>query len=152
MLYATHSMDEVARIADQLVLLDRGTLAAAGVLSGRLDLPADRPSRRRRDPAGEIAGHDDAHSITRVAIGQAETLHSHIDLPTGHPVRLRVPARDVAIATQRPEGGASRTSSPAASPPSPTGPTALAVRRCSRCLPPIPRDATTCRLDNRCSR
>jgi hypothetical protein len=44
MLYATHSMDEVARIADQLVLLDRGTLAAAGVLSGRLDLPlTDRP-------------------------------------------------------------------------------------------------------------
>ena len=49
-------------------------------------------------------GHDDARSVTRVAIGRAEFLLSHIDLPAGQPVRLRVLARDVAIATQRPEG------------------------------------------------
>jgi molybdate transport system ATP-binding protein len=30
-------------------------------------------------------------------------LLSHVELPVGHPVRLRVLARDVAIATKRPE-------------------------------------------------
>jgi len=108
MLYVTHSMDEVARMADHLVLLDRGRVAAAGApgeLSGRLDLPLliDRPDVGAI-LLGTVAAQDDARVVTRVAIGAAEFLLSHIDLPTGHPVRLRVLARDVAIATQRPEG------------------------------------------------
>jgi molybdate transport system ATP-binding protein len=108
MLYVTHSMDEVARIADHLVLLDHGKVAAAdspGELSTRLDLPLliDRPDVGAI-LLGRVAAQDDARAVTRVAIGKAEFLLSHIDLPAGHPVRLRVLARDVAIATQRPEG------------------------------------------------
>jgi molybdate transport system ATP-binding protein len=108
MLYVTHSMDEVARMADHLVLLDRGRVAAVGSpgeLSGRLDLPLliDRPDVGAI-LVGRIAGQDDARAVTRVAIGASEFLLSHIDLPPGHAVRLRVLARDVAIATQRPEG------------------------------------------------
>jgi molybdate transport system ATP-binding protein len=108
MLYVTHSMDEVARMADHLVLLDGGKVAAAGApggLSARLDLPLliDRPDVGAI-LLGRVAAQDDARVVTRVAIGAAEFLLSHIDLPVGHPVRLRVLARDVAIATQRPEG------------------------------------------------
>ena len=108
MLYVTHSMDEVARMADHLVLLDRGTVAAAGApgdLSTRLDLPllVERPDVGAI-LLGRIAGHDDARAVTRVAVGVAEFLLSHIDLPVEHSVRLRVLARDVAIATRRPEG------------------------------------------------
>jgi molybdate transport system ATP-binding protein len=108
MLYVTHSMDEVARIADHLVLLDGGRVAAAGSpgdLSGRLDLPL---LTDRADVGaillGRVAAQDEARAVTRVAIGAAEFLLSHIDLPAGHAVRLRVLARDVAVATQRPEG------------------------------------------------
>jgi molybdate transport system ATP-binding protein len=108
MLYVTHSMDEVARMADHLVLLDRGKVAAAGApgeLSGRLNLPLliDRPDVGAI-LLGRVAAQDDTRVVTRVAIGATEFLLSHIDLPAGHPVRLRVLARDVAIATQRPEG------------------------------------------------
>jgi molybdate transport system ATP-binding protein len=108
MLYVTHSMDEVARMADHLVLLDRGTVAAAGSpgeLSGRLDLPLliDRPDVGAI-LLGRVAAQDESRGVTRVATGAAEFLLSHIDLPAGHPVRLRVLARDVAIATRRPEG------------------------------------------------
>ena len=108
MLYVTHSMDEVARIADHLVLLDHGSVAASGSpgeLSGRLDLPLliDRPDVGAI-LLGRVAGQDEARGVTRVAIGAAEFLLSHIDLPPGHAVRLRVLARDVAIATRRPEG------------------------------------------------
>jgi len=108
MLYVTHSMDEVARIADHLVLLDRGRVAAAGApgdLSGRLDLPLliDRPDVGAI-LVGRVVAQDETRGVTRVAVGAVEFLLSHIDLPAGHPVRLRVLARDVAIATQRPEG------------------------------------------------
>jgi molybdate transport system ATP-binding protein len=108
MLYVTHSMDEVARIADHLVLLDHGTVAASGSpaeLSGRLDLPllTDRPDVGAI-LLGRVAGQDAARGVTRVAIGEAEFVLSHIDLAPGHAVRLRVLARDVAIATRRPEG------------------------------------------------
>jgi len=108
MLYVTHSMDEVARMADHLVLLDRGKVAAAGApgdLSGRLDLPLliDR-SDVGAILLGQVAAQDEARGVTLVAVGAAEFLLSHIDLPPGHAVRLRVLARDVAIATQRPQG------------------------------------------------
>jgi len=108
MLYVTHSMDEVARIADHLVLLDQGKVVAAGSpgeLSGRLDLPLliDRPDVGAI-LLGQVAAQDEARGVTRVAVGATEFLLSHIDLPPTHPVRLRVLARDVAIATQRPEG------------------------------------------------
>lgn len=108
MLYVTHSMDEVARIADHLVLLDRGKVSAAGAageLSGRLDLPLliDRPDVGAI-LIGNVTAQDEGRGVTRVAIGAAEFLLSHIDLPAGHAVRLRVLARDVAIATRRPDG------------------------------------------------
>jgi molybdate transport system ATP-binding protein len=108
MLYVTHSMDEVARMADHLVLLDGGKVAADGApgeLSTRLDLPllVDRPDAGAI-LLGQVAAQDETHGITRVAVGSAEFLLSHIDLPPERPVRLRVLARDVAIATRRPEG------------------------------------------------
>jgi molybdate transport system ATP-binding protein len=53
---------------------------------------------------GRVAAQDEARGVTRVSVGAAEFLLSHIDLPAGHAVRLRVLARDVAIGTQRPEG------------------------------------------------
>ncbi|MGH6892603.1 MAG: molybdenum ABC transporter ATP-binding protein [Dongiaceae bacterium] len=108
MLYVTHTMEEVARIADHLVLLDRGKVAAAGLpgeLFARLDLPLliDR-SDVGAILIGAVKARDEGRGVTRIAVGAAEFLLSHIDLPVGHPVRLRVLARDVAIATQRPEG------------------------------------------------
>ncbi len=107
-LYVTHAMEEVARMADHLVLLEHGKVAAAGFpgeLFARLDLPllVDRPDVGAI-LIGVVAAQDEARGVTRIATGGAEFLLSHIDLPPGHPVRLRVLARDVAIATRRPEG------------------------------------------------
>ncbi len=108
MLYVTHSMEEVTRIADHLVLLEQGGVTAAGApaeLLTRLDLPllVDRGDVGSV-LIGRIAGHDAERGVTHVAVGAADFLLSHVELPVGHAVRLRVLARDVAIATQRPEG------------------------------------------------
>ena len=108
MLYVTHAMEEVTRIADHLVLLDQGGVTAAGApteLLTRLDLPllVDRGDVGSV-LIGRIAGHDVERGVTHVAVGAADFLLSHVELPIGHAVRLRVLARDVAIATKRPEG------------------------------------------------
>lgn len=108
MLYVTHAMEEVTRVADHLVLLDQGRVQASGPTAdvmGRLDLPL---LIDRADAgvvlAGSIAGQDVERGVTRIAVGDSEFLLSHVELPVGHAVRLRVLARDVAIATKRPEG------------------------------------------------
>ena len=112
MLYVTHAMEEVTRIADHLVLLDHGRVAAAGrpeELMSRLDLPLliDRADAGTV-LIGRIAGHDAERGVTSIAVGHADSggaefLLSHVELPVGHVVRLRVLARDVAVATKRPE-------------------------------------------------
>jgi molybdate transport system ATP-binding protein len=46
--YVSHALDEVARLADHLVLLEKGRVIASGTLNetlSRLDLP-DGPSER----------------------------------------------------------------------------------------------------------
>jgi molybdate transport system ATP-binding protein len=106
-LYVTHSMEEVTRLADHMVLLDRGRVVASGRLddlTSRLDLPllVDRPDVGAV-LMGSIAGHDAERGVTRIDVSGAEFLLSHVELPVGHAVRLRVLARDVAIATRRPE-------------------------------------------------
>lgn len=107
MLYVTHAMEEVTRIADHLVLLDAGRALAAGPIAelmSRLDLPllVDRADAGTI-LIGTVAGHDPDRGVTRINVGGAEFLLSLVDLPVGHVVRLRVLARDVAIATKRPE-------------------------------------------------
>ena len=105
-IYVSHAPDEVARLADHLVLLDGGRVVASGPLSetlARADLP---PSFA--DDAGVVLdtvleGHE-ADALSRLRfdggvlyVGQRrETVGTHL--------RCRIHARDVSLALQRPEG------------------------------------------------
>jgi len=112
-LYVTHSLDEVVRLADHIVLLRDGHAIASGSLeemAGRGDLPL-----AQRADAGSVlrlavTGHDAARALTRLAAGATEILVPLHDLPIGAMVRVRVPAREVILA--RPEAArlASETS------------------------------------------
>ncbi len=107
-LYVTHAIDEVVRLASQLVLVEAGRFIASGptaeVLS-RLDLP---PLTGRFEAGvaidGVVAGSDADYALTRVDIGGAELTVPRLDFPTGHRVRLRIRARDVSLALKRPVG------------------------------------------------
>jgi len=105
-IYVSHAPDEVARLADHLVLLDAGRVVASGPLSetlARADLP---PSFA--DDAGVVLdtvleGHE-ADALSRLRfdggvlyVGQRrEALGTHL--------RCRIHARDVSLALQRPSG------------------------------------------------
>jgi molybdate transport system ATP-binding protein len=104
-LYVTHALDEVARLADTLVLIRAGKVLASGTLSevaARGDLPL-----AERDDAGAVlpatvAAHDRARRLTTLHAAGRDFLAPLLDVPEGGAVRLRIPAREVALATAAP--------------------------------------------------
>jgi molybdate transport system ATP-binding protein len=107
-IYVSHAMDEIVRLADTLVLLSEGRVAAVGPveeLTSRLDL---RPLTGRHEAGAVIratvAGHDVTYGLSELAFPGGRLRVSHVALPLGTPVRARIRARDVALATTRPTG------------------------------------------------
>jgi molybdate transport system ATP-binding protein len=107
-IYVSHAMQEVVRLADTLVLLSEGRVAAVGPveeLTSRLDL---RPLTGRYEAGAVIraavAGHDATYGLSDLAFPGGRLRVSHVPLPLGTPLRLRIRARDVALATTRPTG------------------------------------------------
>jgi molybdate transport system ATP-binding protein len=116
-IYVSHAMEEIVRLADTLVLLAAGRVAAVGPveeLTSRLDL---RPLTGRNEAGAVIrttvAGHDVTFGLTELAFPGGRLRISHLALALGTPVRLRIRARDVALATSRPHGLSIRNVFPA---------------------------------------
>jgi molybdate transport system ATP-binding protein len=104
--YVSHATDEVARLANTVVVLAGGTVRAVGPVAeifARLDLE----SAFDRNDAGavitaKVTGHDPAAGITRLAHPAGELFHPLLAEPVGATVRLRIRARDVTIALGEP--------------------------------------------------
>ena len=104
-LYVSHAPDEVARLADHLVVLDNGRVTAAGPLGetlSRLDLPF-----RLGEDAGvvipaTIGAIDTPWHLARVDFAGGSLWTRDPGLPAGHSVRVRVLARDVSLAITDP--------------------------------------------------
>ncbi len=99
-IYVSHSTDEVARIADYLVLLDRGSVKAAGAISDmltRLDLPLAHGGDAEALIKATVSGHDDDYHLTYLDSQGGSFAVIHKKLPVGNAVRLRIAARDVSL-------------------------------------------------------
>ena len=106
-LYVSHSPDEVARLADHVVLLDQGRVVAAGGLRetlARLDLPTALDDDAGVVVESQVAGHDDSYHLTRLAFPGGEVLVAQRPEAIGQRLRFRVHARDVSLALERAEG------------------------------------------------
>lgn len=105
-LYVTHALDEAAQLADSIVLVDAGRVAAFGPVSevaSRADLPL-----ARRDDAGAllmctVEENDVGRVLTRLEGGGAHFWVPLLDLPVGAGCRIRVPAREVILAVRPPD-------------------------------------------------
>jgi molybdate transport system ATP-binding protein len=105
-LYVTHAADEVNRLADSIVLIERGKVVAAGALSdiaSRADLPF-----AQRDDAGAVLfcaveSHDADRELTRLSGAGRTLLVPLLEAGIGSRVRVRIPAREVALAGKAPE-------------------------------------------------
>jgi len=104
--YVSHAPDEVARLADHLVLLDDGEAVASGPLTetlARVDLP---PSFA--DDAGvvldtRLAGHEE-DALSRLEFAGGALFVGRRREAIGTHLRCRIHARDVSLALSQPQG------------------------------------------------
>jgi len=104
-LYVTHALDEVLRLATAVVLLEHGQVAVAGPLADVAAQPA-AAARFGADIGalayGRIAAHDERYGQTTIRFDAFELRVPRVALKVGAAVRARIPARDVALALSRP--------------------------------------------------
>jgi molybdate transport system ATP-binding protein len=106
-LYVTHALDEVARIADFLAVLEGGRISASGPLEEmltRLDLPLSHQDDAESVLKGTVAEFDQESGLARVDTAAGEILVTSDLARAGDRVRLRVRARDVSITLERQRG------------------------------------------------
>jgi molybdate transport system ATP-binding protein len=106
--YVSHSVAEVARLATTVVVLSEGHVAAAGPvldILGRLDV---FPLAEAGEGGGvldtHIARHDDVYHLTVLASQAGELQVPRLAAAVGTPVRAHIRARDVMLSLQPPEG------------------------------------------------
>ncbi len=103
--YASHALDEVARLADTVVLIEAGRVRACGPL-GEIASRVDLPLASREDAGGVLTGTVASHApdrrLTAIACGDAIVWVPLLDVPAGRAVRLLVPAREVILALDPP--------------------------------------------------
>ncbi|MFA5985537.1 MAG: molybdenum ABC transporter ATP-binding protein [Methylococcaceae bacterium] len=104
MLYVSHAPDEVARLADHLVLLADGNIVASGPLQetlARIDLPP-----AFADDAGVViqtilGGHEEEDHLSRLDFSGGSIYVSRQPQAIGRRMRCRIHARDVSLNLER---------------------------------------------------
>ena len=99
-LYVSHAIDEVARLADHLVVLDAGRVAAQGSiieLMARTDLRLSRDDAEGALIEAGVAAHDESYQLTTVEFPGGRLSLPRQARDVGQRVRVRVLARDVSI-------------------------------------------------------
>ncbi len=107
-IYVSHSIAEVARLANRVVVMRDGkveTIGAAVDIFSQLSGPL---AADRREAGvlleGRVESMDNRHRLTVVAVKTARLFVPGQVAAVGRPVRVHIPARDVMLATARPEG------------------------------------------------
>jgi len=105
--YVSHALDEVTRLADHLVLMEEGRIRAAGPVAAmltRLDLPLAHGDDAEAVVEARVVGHDEEYHLTELEFPGGRIAVSREALPLGHRVRLRFLARDVSLTLERQTG------------------------------------------------
>ncbi|MBK9080718.1 MAG: molybdenum ABC transporter ATP-binding protein [Rhizobiales bacterium] len=105
MLYVTHDMREIERLADHLVLMQAGRVVASGPLADMQSDP-DLPLAAAREAAvtlsARVAAADAGDGLMALAVGGARLLAPRVLAREGDALRLRIAAGDVSLALSRP--------------------------------------------------
>jgi len=102
-LYVSHAPDEVARLADHLVVMDGGRVLASGPLNqilSRLDLPIRLGEDTGVVLDGHVAERDARWNLLRVACCNSSLWVRDTGAEVGAHARIRILARDVSIARE----------------------------------------------------
>ncbi len=107
-LYVTHALDEVGRLANRMVVMSEGrvlTVGSAAEVMESLDLlPLTGQFEAGVLLEGKVLAQDPTYSLTSVGVAGQTLVVPALELSVGSPVRLRIRARDVALARDKPDG------------------------------------------------
>ena len=106
-LYVSHSVEEVVRLADTVVLLSAGEVSAVGAaeeIMGRRDLRAATGAfEGGAIIEARVVDQDMEHDLATLAFDGGTLTVTNVDALIGEPVRVRIRARDVSIALEQPQ-------------------------------------------------
>lgn len=103
-LFVSHASDEVARLADHLILLQEGRVLASGPIAEmltRFDLPMAHGIGAEALIEAQVTGHDEVYHLTQLAFAGGHLHVTREALAIGQTVRVRILARDVSLTLER---------------------------------------------------
>ncbi len=106
-IFVSHALEEVTRLADYMVLLKEGRVLACGELSQvvtRLDLPLSHLDEAGTVIDAVVASHDDEFHLTYLDFAGGRISAVRQDYLPGHAARVRILAKDVSLALSPPQG------------------------------------------------
>lgn len=106
-LYVSHAVAEVARLADTIVILEAGRVIRTGPAGEVLSDPETVPAFGVRDAgailAARVVAHHPPDRLSELRVGAGTLFVPEVDAAPGAELRIRIDASDVVIATTHPE-------------------------------------------------
>jgi molybdate transport system ATP-binding protein len=105
--YVSHAVEEVVRIADTVVLMSAGRVLAVGPAEDVMGRPDLKPGEGTFEGGAvidaRVVDQDVEHDLATLAFDGGTLAATNVDALIGEPVRVRIRARDVSIALERPQ-------------------------------------------------
>jgi molybdate transport system ATP-binding protein len=106
MVYVSHSVAEIARLADTVVVLSEGRCLAVGAADDVMGRPDLKPATGRYEAGSlidtRVVAHDPGEQLTTLAFEGGRLIVPTLDAAIGERVRARIRARDVSLAIREP--------------------------------------------------
>ncbi|MEP7454984.1 molybdenum ABC transporter ATP-binding protein [Phyllobacterium sp. SB3] len=106
-IYVSHSVTEVARLADKVIVMDNGAVAMAGAVTDVLNQPSISMVHSRREAGtlieGKVIHHDAKHRLTTIGFESSQFFVHGPEVAEGKTVRMYVLAKDVMLSTVYPQ-------------------------------------------------
>ena len=106
-LYVSHSVAEITRIASNVVVLDQGRILQQGPVAQVFADPSLAPHLAAREAGSVLQARiaaQDADGLTRLDTAAGPIWLPQIAAPTGTKIRIRIAAQDILLSRTRPQG------------------------------------------------
>jgi molybdate transport system ATP-binding protein len=104
--YVTHAVDEILRLAEVVVLMAGGRVISTGKASEIMGRPELRAHAGIFEGGtvidAKVVAHDLAYDLTTLEFAGGQLTVPGVDALVGEPIRIRIRARDVSLALTRP--------------------------------------------------
>ena len=104
-IYVSHDMEEVARLADWLMVMEEGRLTAQGPtleLCSRLELALAHEEQAAAIVHARLIRQDRVYGLSELELEGQPLFVTAVNAPQGASIRLRLPARDVSLCLEAP--------------------------------------------------